>query len=471
MRKLKINKIITFIFFIAFSLLSSTITLNALDNTERTSYLQPDYFSDLENTEDLIGLFDYCFEGMLFKLEGVSQYNGNGTDIPYTFYRVKVTKKVKGIVDNQVIIKFYGGYNEEGELILPENATMPEIGEIYTFYCNRTKLNYKDDQRTIDGSYIISSPECIVKGHYQEKNEVPAENETINIDKPMIPKTFFYRDELEFSILSFSDPFLEASIISLNTTYKFKLYGDNPRYFKIKRDTLDYLAFYSTGDFDVKVSVYDEYLTLVGTNDDVNTSRGYLYTSGYNFFFNFYADKKSTYFFKVSTYNPNASDSTTIKCVVDNYYESDYSKLINSKHAVKNESIYYDNQTSYSYYISMSAAEWNKLNTIQLRHYSTNTRKDVTIYTYNDPDTTTLAYTNKHWLFGWRVYYNDYYFSTMKASERFKTIMHEFGHLLGFDEFNGPGYGESNNNVMVQGMRGLYNLGPADIAVYRKRWG
>lgn len=469
MRKVKFNKIITFIILIAFCLLSSSITLKALDKPMRTSHLHPDYYQDFQNA-DLIDLFDYCFEGILFKIEGVSQFNGNGTDIPYTFYRVKVTKEIKGNVDNEVIIKFYGGYNEEGELILLENSTMPEIGEIYTFYCNRTKLNYKDDQRTIDGSYVIGNPECIVKGHYQEITENPVEKETLDIPKPILPKTFYYREELDFGILSFSDPFQDASNIFLGLTHRFNLSGDKPKYYKITRDTLDYLAIYSTGDLDVKVSVFDKYLTLVGTNDDVNTPRGLEYTSGRNFFFHFYADKNSTYYFKISTFDPNASGSTGVKCIVDNYHESDYSKLIWSSHAVKNNHIYYDNRSNYSYYVYVGADEWNKLNKVQILNYGPKTRKDVIIYSYYDADTITVAYCDKHWLYGWRVYYNDYYFETMTMSEKMKAVMHEFGHLLGFNEFNGPGYSEANNNVMVQGVKGLSKLGPADIAVYRKRW-
>ena len=102
-------------------------------------------------------------------------------------------------------------------------------------------------------------------------------------------------------------------------------YGET-HYFKIKRDTLDYLAIYSMGGFDPKVMVYDDFYTLVYRNDDVDpNSRGAIYTSGKNFYCQFYADRDRYYYFGVKPALSGATGTTTIRCVIDNFHVSDYS--------------------------------------------------------------------------------------------------------------------------------------------------
>lgn len=247
-------------------------------------------------------------------------------------------------------------------------------------------------------------------------------------------------------------------------------YGET-HYFKIKRDTLDYLAIYSMGRFDPKVMVYDDFYTLVDRNDDVDpNSRGAIYTSGKNFYCQFYADRDRYYYFGVKPALSGATGTTTIRCVIDNFHVSDYSKLVSGINAVKNGRIYYKDYTNLSYYISIGAAQWNKLGQVQIRHRGAGDRTDLTLNLFYDKDSI-VAYTSKHWLKGWSIWYNDYYFQDMVMSERLKTVMHEFGHTLGMAEFSGWDYCESYDNVMVQGIRSISKLGPADIAVYRKLWG
>lgn len=450
----------------------SLITLKAFDL--KTNTFHPEYYLDLESKESPLDYFDYCFEGFATKVEHVSQYNGFGTDIPYTYFRVKVTKEIKGDVEKEVLIKYYGGYNEAGELELMNDATMPELGEIYTFYCNRTTLTYKDDGRTIDGSYVINHPSCIVKGSAEQSKspvQTPGSKEKAVL-KDVTVTNFNLRDNLQMAALFTNliptrDEFENASIISLNYTFTFALKNGNYRIFKIKRDTLDYLAIYSTGTYDVEVYVYDDYYALLTSNDNVPAgSRGTLYTSGVNFYCNFYADKDRYYYFQVVP-KSTVTGSTTIRCIVDNYYVSPYSYLVWDKNAVKNGKITFKDHTDYDYYVLIGAAEWNKLGAVEIKIGS---NPNLNIYQYSDSDGF-VAYTTKHWLKGWQIWLNHYYFQNLTFSQKLKTSMHEFGHTLGLDEFSGSGYSESSDNVMVQGVRDLYRLGPADIAVYRQKWG
>jgi len=72
-------------------------------------------------------------------------------------------------------------------------------------------------------------------------------------------------------------------------------------------------------------------------------------------------------------------------------------------------------------------------------------------------------------IFTSKIQLNSYYYETMNFYERVKTITHEFGHLLGMDEFNGDYLisTETVTNAMVQGIRELYELGPCDKLMFR----
>lgn len=70
---------------------------------------------------------------------------------------------------------------------------------------------------------------------------------------------------------------------------------------------------------------------------------------------------------------------------------------------------------------------------------------------------------------------DEVYYASMTEDQRIKTLLHELGHVLGMNEFNSSGnddiiYSESSNNVMVQGVRSLTDLGPCDKYMYYWIW-
>jgi hypothetical protein len=440
----------------------ANIYVHAQNKSEETRYVQADYMLDYENAESIEDLFDYCFEGTVLTEIGVSQYNGEGTNIPYTYFLVRVDREIKGMVNKVVKIKFYGGYDEENVLYLLENTEMPVEGETYIFYCNQTTKSFEGDGRTLDGSFVISNPYSIV----QHNDVVLRFGDGIGFEPPggggATPPSDPKPD---------NDSFSKATSVSINTNYTISLSNGYSQYFKIKRSALDYLCVYSTGSLDVRVYVYDSSYNLVGSNDDVN-GRGTQFTSGTNFFHNFYAEKNKYYYIKINTYNSYVSGSTTFRLQVDNYYVSNYSNLVYDGDCVNlSNKIYYTNYSSYTTEVGLGAAEWNKLGSVQILPDTSSTLNTLNIYDFYDPDSLILATTINNWILAWKVQYNTYYFSTMTQKERLKTIIHEFGHCMGFSEFAGQNYSESEDNVMVQGLRPFNKLGPADIAVYKQKWG
>lgn len=460
--------------------ITANIRVHAQNTATNVHYVHADYEHNYNTAESIIDLFDYCFKGVIVENVGVSQFNGNGFDIPYTFFRVRVTEQVKGVVNREVIIKFYGGFNQKNELILLEGSELPVIGGKYTFYCDQTKTRFRDDGRTIDDSYVIICPEALVKEKGGKPVSSPDTSKTKTTTKE--PLWLDNNNVWGLELLARQYPpddgnlsFGTAYYIDLNIGQEVEIRSGTPKYWKIDRNTLDYLCIYSVGhelDTIVYLYIYDGVngYQMLDLCDDVS-GRGWKFTDDANFFLNFYADKNTTYYFKVSTFVPQTG-LMSLYCQIDNYYKSDYNLLVRDRDCVDSgKKIHYTDHTSFQSDITAAAGEWNKLNRVQILKDTSSTTNDVDIYTRDWGDNGILAITTGYLLFAWKIEFNSYFFNTMTSAERMKTIMHEFGHCLGFNEFSGDGYAETIDNVMVQGRRAQTTLGPADIAVYRKKWG
>lgn len=267
--------------------------------------------------------------------------------------------------------------------------------------------------------------------------------------------------------------FSTAYSLSIGDSRSVYISSGQERYYKITRTTLDYLTIYSIGSYDTMVYLYDSNYNLIGSNDDVNSSdsRALSYTTGRNFFYNFYCDKNETYYIKVKFYSSSVYGTFTMNLIKDNWYQSsNISDLFWEYDGVDGKNkVDYTIKSKYVVEIGYGINEWNKLGTIQFKPDTGSTTNDITISDYYDNETgAAVAVTTYNWIFTMTVKYNTFYFDTMTQNQRIKTVLHEFGHVLGLDEFTGI---ENTNNVMHQGIRELTKLGPADIAAYRAKWG
>ena len=355
--------------------------------------------------------------------------------------------------------------------MLLENMSYPQIGEIYQFYCFKTNLSFSDDGRTIDNSYLITMECNMMKLNSSAITEITSAvkeesygtslmsiSPDINIEDPGIGGG------------TVNDSFERAYDISINTSREFFVADFYDRYFKITRSTLDYITVYSTGDVDANVSVYDSSYNLLYSDDNNDLSLNTNYTStGTNFFLNFYADKNTTYYIKVSL---SSGDSGEIDMFVmrDNWANTTLSNLIWEHNGVDtNMNVDYKNESQYVNEIAHGVAEWNKLGMVTFRP-ATGITKDIVISdVYNSEPTAPIATTTYRGILAMTVEYNTYYMDNMTYNQRIKTVLHEFGHVLGLDEFTD--LEDQNVNVMHQGIRDITRLGPADIAVYRCNWG
>jgi hypothetical protein len=110
---------------------------------------------DVTSEEELIDYFDYFFTGEIVEYLSTSQYDGNGFDIPYTYFSVRCTESFNGDNLNQLeTIKYYGGVDEDGYAILNEDIIVPEIGNEYQFLVNRLDDDQLDS-RSLEDSLVV----------------------------------------------------------------------------------------------------------------------------------------------------------------------------------------------------------------------------------------------------------------------------------------------------------------------------
>lgn len=434
-------------------------------------YLHADYYKDYDNV-NVLEEFDYSFVGEISDYISTSQFNGNVTDIPYTYFYVNVLEVNKGELNAVVVIKYYGGYNSDNTLVLLENMLYPEIDEIYQFNCNLTNNSFEDDGRTINNSLVI----CI---EYNMKKVSAALEDVSNLNIVANNTISYYAAPSDIVIDDGNDTggntntsFSTAYDLSLNSTQYLYFSSGLELYYKVDCLTLDYLTIYSTGTCDPIVYIYDSEYNQIDFSDDVSSTntRALSFTTTRNFFYNFYADKNETYYFKVRLYQTSASGGIYLNLMKDNWYESaDITELFWEYDGVDGlNKVDYTISSAYTTEVAYAINEWNKLGVISFQLDTSSTTNDVEILDYYDSeDDAPLAVTTYRLILAMTVKYNTYYFETMTQNERIKTVLHEFGHVLGLGEFTSL---ESDTNVMYQGRRELTKLGPADIAAYRAKW-
>ncbi len=451
----------------------STIKKNNLNN--EIQYLNADYDEDYSNI-NLVEKFDNVFKGRIDSYIGTSQYNGNGTDIPYTFFKVNVLEKIRGKLKKDITIKFYGGYDLDGNLILLKNMQYPIIEKSYYFYCNQSNLKFEDDGRTIDYSYTISM-EYNIKEKLQY-DEILHEKENTNL--------FLYSQSISNisptgiigggETLPSNTTFDKAWEIDINSPLEtnVNILPQHNKYYKFTVSTIEYITIFSTGTVDSVVKIYDSNKKLLMSNDDVTTNiteYGYGITSGKNFFLNFYANKNELYYIQVSLYSQQSTGSFILNVYKDNWYKTtNINSLFWKYDGVddKDKKVDYKIKSKFLDEINYGLKIWNDMDIISFKPDTSSTTNNITISDYTDKENNApVAITTYRVILDMTGKYNLAYFNTMTRDERIKTILHEFGHVLGLDEFNNM---ESDINIMVQGIRSQTKLGPADIAAYRARW-
>lgn len=175
LEKLKRLLLIRRVGLVSIILLMLVISVSLFIDLEKdTIYLnQPDLVYNPLDINETISEFSYVFIAKVEKKSSVMQFDGTGTNIPYSIYEVSQILYFKGDGASSGEIVFYGGENSSGSLVLYEGVSeLPELGVYYLILANKAKDN---SSRVEAGQFIVSS------GQYQIF-ELPDYDPTIDLE-------------------------------------------------------------------------------------------------------------------------------------------------------------------------------------------------------------------------------------------------------------------------------------------------
>ncbi|QVK21108.1 hypothetical protein KHQ82_01910 [Mycoplasmatota bacterium] len=113
-----------------------------------------DYPEPLTDISEKIEKYDYIFIGHIVEELETLQFEGYGSSMPKTRYSVDVLMKLKGEMEDKIVIQKIGGVNEEGVLISYDSNDLPKEGSIMIIFSNKfEKYDPKDDPRNELGIY------------------------------------------------------------------------------------------------------------------------------------------------------------------------------------------------------------------------------------------------------------------------------------------------------------------------------
>lgn len=110
------------------------------------------YPNDYEFIED----YDYVFVSQVTKEIETKQYDGTGTEIPYTFYEYEIIELLKGTRKENSLLCVYGGVIDHVFWTEHFNiGDLPEVGKFYIFFANNTN-NQSTNKRVGENDMIIA---------------------------------------------------------------------------------------------------------------------------------------------------------------------------------------------------------------------------------------------------------------------------------------------------------------------------
>lgn len=130
------------------------------------------------NDKEWIDAHDFVFVAKVEEELKTKKYDGTGTDIPYTFYRIKIVNYLKGNGENEGKICFYGGKKYLNTWSLyRSNDEILEINQYYLFFTNK-KISTSINNRIGKDDFIITRNDQKIKlSEYQEGKSINEQSE------------------------------------------------------------------------------------------------------------------------------------------------------------------------------------------------------------------------------------------------------------------------------------------------------
>jgi len=158
-----------------------------------TRFIYGDLLYNPSDINEVVSNFDYIFVARIDSYISTQQYDGIGTDIPYTFYHVDDIDYLKGEGTEIADLAFYGGTNWLNRLIMFNGVEeLPSVDSYYLILSNKTS---SDNGRIQEGTYVVANgtSQMILLENYDANLTLDNQNETIlNLIQPYKEMIDFY---------------------------------------------------------------------------------------------------------------------------------------------------------------------------------------------------------------------------------------------------------------------------------------
>jgi len=458
-----------------------------------------DYGFDYSSINVKVSEFDFVFVGKPTRVLETVKINIHGFDEVYSLYEVNVTNQLKGSISTRNInILYYGGIYD-GTLYISDpnmknnNDKVPEINKYYMFSCNNYKefkpdsLNYKDIFY-IENPYsmiylenftrVLPNLNSIYRQHYEVINKGAGVSESYDLDSIQTTALIDLEgpgdDESDGGESDLGTSFLYPINIHIGQSITSHLSSGEYKYYRFSLDNYELINIQSSiyvQPYNVTARLFNKNFVLIDVFDN---------HTGLTFSSENILNKEDYYLVISSDEIDGGSVAFSISNAENCFCFNDPNTLLQNLNydAVTSDRVLsisdYPSYNRTSYYSELLDAinNWDALGYVELHFTDDTTSSQVKVYDINESDSEAIA---KFTPFTNTIYFNTYYMDSWTYDQRLKTITHELGHALGFNEFNDIWYNpldinELNINVMVQGLHTYVELGPCDKLVYYYKW-
>lgn len=156
--------------------------------TNKIRYRENEDSEDLSNVESVTEWADYVFIARVEQKLYTEQYDGNGYDLPYTYYSLSDVTYLKGRKEGYERLLFYGGYDFLRNLVIfRNNDIIPEEGEYYLFFVKKIAPSEEDSRAEPGSFYLMYNEQKIqLRGFTPEKDWHFQNSHITNIITPYI---------------------------------------------------------------------------------------------------------------------------------------------------------------------------------------------------------------------------------------------------------------------------------------------
>lgn len=107
------------------------------NSKKETKYVNLDLAYNPTDAVEMYDTFDYIYVGKITKHLKTEHTSDNDGFNPISYYEVEVRESIKGKVAEKITVKFYGGYDKDGSLVLVNGGILPVIDSYYLIFANK----------------------------------------------------------------------------------------------------------------------------------------------------------------------------------------------------------------------------------------------------------------------------------------------------------------------------------------------